>query len=277
MPSNRYNDQYNDQGNRRPARDSRFDPPRSGADRGYYSEPPFYDPADAYDDYGQPADRYGDDGYADRYANDGFDADYQDQGYGDEDYSRSSRDRYNDSRYAERSFSDREDYEADRYDTHFYAPDEEEEAPVGENDLIDLIDSVEDLVINARTMPFTNNVIVDREAIMILINMLRDNLPLEIRKARWLISQNQQVVEESKRIAETIVRQAERREATMINEHEITLQARQRAAQTIEAANNSARQIRDGALDYANKRLTTLEEQLTSMLVTIQKNKKELK
>ena len=46
---------------------------------------------------------------------------------------------------------------------------------------------------------------------------------------------------------------------------------------TVDAAGNSARQIRAGALEYARKRLNDLEEQLTTMLVTIQKNKKELK
>ncbi|HHX37316.1 MAG TPA: ATP synthase F0 subunit B [Clostridiaceae bacterium] len=150
-------------------------------------------------------------------------------------------------------------------------------ANLSENDLIDLIDRVEKLVLESRTLPFSNNVVIDREELLFLVGSIRDNLPDEISRARWLIAQNQQVIEESRRIADTIVRQAERREATMINEHEITLQARQRATQTIEAANHSARQIREGALEYAGKRLNLLEEQLTAMLVTIQKNKKELR
>ena len=122
--------------------------------------------------------------------------------------------------------------------------------------MIDLIDRIEHLVLESRTLPFSNNVVVDREELLFLVGSLRDNLPDEIRRARWLIAQNQQVIEESRRIADTIIRQAERHEATMINEHEITLQARQRANQTIEAANHSARQIREGALEYAGNDLT---------------------
>lgn len=89
--------------------------------------------------------------------------------------------------------------------------------------MIDLIDRIEHLVLESRTLPFSNNVVVDREELLFLVGSLRDNLPDEIRRARWLIAQNQQVIEESRRIADTIIRQAERHEATMINEHEITL------------------------------------------------------
>ena len=129
----------------------------------------------------------------------------------------------------------------------------------------------------ARAVPFTSNCMVDKEEMLILIGMLRDNLPVEIKQAKWPLEQNRQVVAEARKDAENITRQAEKRVAAMIDEHEITMQARQLAAQTIEAANNSSRQIRNGALDYANKRLSELEEQMTTMLVTLQKNKKELR
>ncbi len=151
------------------------------------------------------------------------------------------------------------------------------EESVNETDVIGLLNQAEQLLINARSMPFSSHALVDREALINLIAMARDYLPEEVRRARWLIEQNQQVIEESQRMAESIIRQAERRGASMIDEHEITLQARQRATQTVEFANESARQIREGALEYADRRLTVLEEQLTTMLVTIQKNKKELR
>lgn len=172
-------------------------------------------------------------------------------------------------------------YESDGFSTDY---DESEsvatadviEGKVSETDLQELINHLEDVILQAKGMPFSNNCVVDREEVLLLINLLRDNLPSEIRQARWLLNKNHQVLSESRREAESIIRQAERRVANMINEHEVTLQARQRAAQTIDSANSSARQIREGALEYADKRLSVLEEQLTSMLVMIQKNKKEL-
>ena len=148
---------------------------------------------------------------------------------------------------------------------------------MSENDLYEMIDRLEGNVLNAKSVPFTSNCMVDKEEMLILIGMLRDNLPSEIKQAKWLLDQNRQVVAEARRDADNIVRQAEKRVTTMIDEHEVTMQARQLAAQTIEAANNSAKQIRNGAIDYAASRLSDLEEQLTDMLLQLQKNIKELK
>lgn len=146
-----------------------------------------------------------------------------------------------------------------------------------EQSTAELITRLEQTIATARSVPFSNNCMVDREEMMVLISMIRDNLPAELKQARWLLEQNRQLIAEARKEAETMIREAESRMAAMIDEHEITQQARQQAAQTIEAANSSARQIRAGAIEYARKKLDDLEEQLTGMLVLIQKNMQELR
>ncbi len=135
-----------------------------------------------------------------------------------------------------------------------------------QEDLYELIDRMEVGVDQAKSLPFTDTCFVDREEMLILISMIRENLPGEIKQAKWLLDQNKQIISEARKEAESIMREAEMRMTAMIDEHEITRQAKQHAAQ-----------IRKKSLDYAKKKLTDLEENLTEMLVTIQKNKKELK
>ena len=146
-----------------------------------------------------------------------------------------------------------------------------------EQDTGELLDHLENSVVTARALPFSDSCLVDREEMLVLIGMIRESLPSELKQAKWLLEQNRQLIAEARKEAENIMREAESRMSGMIDEHEITVQARNQAAQTIEAANNSARQIRAGAMEYARKRLSDLEEQLTEMLVMIQKNKKDLK
>ncbi len=146
-----------------------------------------------------------------------------------------------------------------------------------EHSVEDLIDRLESCVVSARSIPFSDNCMVDREEMLVLITMIRDNLPGELKQARWLLEQNRQLIAEARKEAETIMREAESRMTAMIDEHEITQKARQQADITVENANQAARQIRNGAMEYARKRLTDVEEQLTEMLLTIQRNKKELK
>ena len=146
-----------------------------------------------------------------------------------------------------------------------------------EQDTAEMLDHLENSVVSARSMPFSDNCLVDREEMLVLVGMIRESLPAELKQAKWLLEQNRQLIAEARKEAENIMREAESRMSSMINEHEITMQARQQASQTIEAANHSARQIRAGAMEYARKRLSDLEEQLTEMLVMIQRNKKDLK
>ena len=146
-----------------------------------------------------------------------------------------------------------------------------------ETDIIELLDRLTDTVRQARSLPFSDNCVVDREDLLYWINQIRENLPEEIHQSRWLLEQNRQVVASARQKAESILRETEQRSAIMINEHEITLRAREMAQATIEQANQAAWQMRVAATDYARQRLTEVESQLTEILVRVQKNKKELK
>lgn len=141
----------------------------------------------------------------------------------------------------------------------------------------DLLDRIEQAISGARTVPFSNNCMVDREELLVLVGMIRDTLPPELKQARWLLAQNRQLIAEARKEAEQMIRDAETRMAAMIDENEITQQARLQARQTVEAANHSAQQIRMGALEYTKKHLADLEERLTAMLVAIQKDSRTLK
>ncbi|MDD2374017.1 MAG: hypothetical protein PWP10_3181 [Clostridiales bacterium] len=146
-----------------------------------------------------------------------------------------------------------------------------------EHDVEALLIRMEEAVSSARNVPFSDNCMVDREEMLLLLSMIRENLPGELKQARWLLQQNKQLIAEARKEAENIMRETESRMARMVDEHEITQQARQQAAQIIEDADINSRQIRGGAMEYARNLLGAVEEDLTEMLVTLQKNKKSLK
>jgi vacuolar-type H+-ATPase subunit H len=143
--------------------------------------------------------------------------------------------------------------------------------------LIELLDQLTETIRQAKGIPFSDNCVIDREDVLYWVNQIRDNLPEEIHQARWLLEQNRQVVASARQKAESILRETEQRSAIMINEHEITLRAREMAQMAIEQANQAAWQMRVASTDYARQRLTEVENQLTEVLVKVQKNKKELK
>ena len=146
----------------------------------------------------------------------------------------------------------------------------------GEGDIIDLLDQLQSTVSEAKGLPFSDNCIVDRQDVLYWINQIRDALPEEVRQARWIVEQNRQVVASARQKAESILRESEQQSAMMIDEHEITQQARRYANETVNEANDEADSIQAAAISYTEQRLTLLEDQLTQMLVTVRGHKKDL-
>lgn len=139
-----------------------------------------------------------------------------------------------------------------------------------------MLNRMEDQVSDAKKMPFSDQVLVDREEMLFLIRMIRENLPEELRQARWLLQQNRQLIQEARKEAEQIMREAEQQMTRMIDEHEITQQAQTEASHIMDDASQRSQQIQQHAVNYAKTLLADLEDQLTEMLVFIQRNKKEI-
>ncbi len=63
----------------------------------------------------------------------------------------------------------------------------------------------------------------------------------------------------------------------MVDEHQVTLLAKEQSERILTEANQQSEEIYARSIDYARKRLTELENELTDILVRVQKDKKELK
>jgi len=144
-------------------------------------------------------------------------------------------------------------------------------------DILEVLNHMSETIQQAKSIPFSENCVVSRDDMLYWIDQIRENLPEEIMQARYMLDQNRQIVASARQKAESILRETEQRSAIMVNEHEITLRARELAQQTVEQANQNAWRMRTASTEYVRQRLTDLESQLTEMLITIQKNQKDLK
>ncbi len=143
-------------------------------------------------------------------------------------------------------------------------------------DSYELVERLEQMLIQAKSVPFSSNCMVDREEALVLIGLLRDGLPVELKQAKWLLEQSRELLETARQQASEIVEDAQYEVAKMIDEHEITQQARRYANETVNEANEEADGIHNAAIAYTAQHLTQLEDQLTEILVTVRKNKKDL-
>src|SRR6187399_457301 len=125
-------------------------------------------------------------------------------------------------------------------------------------DVLVLIDKLDDLVHNAKRVPLTDEVRVDKEEIYDLLDQMRATIPDEIKQARW------------------IVKEARERQAALVDQQEVTKQAERAADEIIEDARSREREIRLGAEDYADEILNTLEVNLQKFTAAVQRGRDRL-
>ncbi|MCI9365452.1 MAG: ATPase [Clostridia bacterium] len=144
-------------------------------------------------------------------------------------------------------------------------------------EIFTLLETLEEIIENSKTMPFTGKGMVDKEEIFDIIKEIRIKLPEELKQAKWVKEERTRILIEAQKEADDIVKEAENRIIAMIDEHEITRKAYAQKAEIIETANEMAREISNGTKEHADALLDKIENLLEETLKTIQNNRKELK
>lgn len=143
-------------------------------------------------------------------------------------------------------------------------------------EIFTLLETLEDLLERSRNLPFSAKSVVDKDEMLDLIKEIRIKLPDELKQAKWVKEERQRILVEAQKEADDIVKEAENRIISMIDEHEITRKAYEQKAEIIETANEMSREISKGTKDYADNILQGIEVALQDALQIIQNNRKEL-
>lgn len=143
-------------------------------------------------------------------------------------------------------------------------------------DIMALIDRVEEIVDNARTVPFTSSKMVDPEKVYEIVDEIRAQFPDELKQARWIVKERQEMLEEAEKEANRILEEARDRAQALANETEVVRLAEAQAADILDKARNQEREIRLGAEDYADEMLANLEVNLGKLLTAVQRGRDRL-
>jgi cell division septum initiation protein DivIVA len=143
-------------------------------------------------------------------------------------------------------------------------------------DVLVLIDKLDDLIHNARSVPLTDSVMIDREEIYDLLDQMRSTIPEEVKQARWIVKERQEMLAEAKQEAERITGEARQRAEEMAAQEEIVRVAERQASDILEDAREREREIRLGAEDYADEVLGSLEVNLDKFLAAVRRGRQRL-
>lgn len=143
----------------------------------------------------------------------------------------------------------------------------------------DLILELQDMVNNAKAMPLSRDkkVLVSSDRVFEILDEIEDTLPSEIRQAKNIVADREQILAEAKSNGEEIIRQAEERRKIMVSEHEITHAAEAQAREIITDAKKKASDITKAANNYVDDIMKRTDEAVTACAQDIRKARQNFK
>jgi vacuolar-type H+-ATPase subunit H len=139
------------------------------------------------------------------------------------------------------------------------------------------LDEIATTVENARSMPMSASIVVNKAELIALLAELRDALPTELAQAQQTVQQGDQVVEGARREAERIVQEAQGERARLISGTEIGMHAQAEADRLLAGARAESEEERREADDYVDSKLANFEVVLTKTLGAIGRGRAKLR
>ena len=143
-------------------------------------------------------------------------------------------------------------------------------------DIMALIDRIEEIVESGRAVPFSNQKMVDPDKVFEIVDEIRAQFPDELKQARWIVKERQEMLEEAEKEANRILEEARDRAQAIASEQEVVKLSEQQAAAILDDARAKEREIRLGAEDYADEMLANLEVNLGKLLTAVQRGRDRL-
>lgn len=143
-------------------------------------------------------------------------------------------------------------------------------------DILYLLDQLEEVLGAGSRLPFTSRTLVDEQEILDILDQIRVSIPEELKAARRVAQERDQVLADARAEAERLVREADQHAAGRVSDHALVRSAEARAAEIEERAERHAEQVRQEAEAYAYRVLERLREQIHQVGQTVERGMHEL-
>jgi hypothetical protein len=143
-------------------------------------------------------------------------------------------------------------------------------------DLSARLEQLEELVREAKSMPLSSSVLINREEVLELITEMKEALPEEIKRARWIVRDREELLAKARDEGERTVQHAHEEQLRMARKEEIVARATTEADRVVSEAEERAREMRSEAEDYVDAKLAQFEISIRKILEASQASSKSL-
>lgn len=125
------------------------------------------------------------------------------------------------------------------------------------------LDKLDDMLDSAVSLPLGGGrKMIDADKMRDLLDTIRLNLPQEIKDAKAVVSDRNQILTDAKAEAEDIITRAENRARQLISEQEVTKAAQQSANELIAETQRKTKEMERATLEYSENALKKSEDAL---------------
>ena len=128
-----------------------------------------------------------------------------------------------------------------------------------------LLDDIDTILEEGKIVPFSNKQMLDAEELKRLVSDIRLNMPSEITQAKKIASERRDILNDAEAEAEEIIDKARQKANIMVEEHQITKEAKEAARGIMQQAKNESEMLVADAKSRANEIMDKAEKWSTDM------------
>jgi F0F1-type ATP synthase membrane subunit b/b' len=137
---------------------------------------------------------------------------------------------------------------------------------IAEVDITARLNQLDELVRDAKAMPLSASVLVNRDEVLELVEAMQESLPDEIKQARWIVKDREDLLAKAKADGERIVANAHDEQLKMARQEQIVARAHQEAERILAETEEQTRAMRREAEEYVDAKLAQFEIALRRIL-----------
>ena len=131
----------------------------------------------------------------------------------------------------------------------------------------DIIGALYDMVQDARSMPLSaDKCILERDKVLDLLDEIIAQLPGELKQARTIVESRNELVNQARREADAVIREAQEKAAQLVTKEAIYEEAKKRSEELVGQTQNRINQLRKAANEYMDESLRQTEEVISNAL-----------
>lgn len=142
-------------------------------------------------------------------------------------------------------------------------------------EVLNMLNELEEMIDDSKSW-FGNKATIDKARALELITDIRINLPDDFKKAEWVSQEKERIIFDAEDDAKIILEKATLEAERLVEQNRITQSAYQRAEEIINRAEEDARELRNGAIYYAQDLMKKMAKDMTDVAERVMKNYEEL-